>query len=60
MSKKEELAEVRAALKDAGRGGWRVDLEAISDVAAKCIEEQKNKFSVEKKDGSIEITENDS
>ena len=54
------MEDVRTALKEAGRGGWRVDLEAIEAVAAKCVAEQKKKFSVDGKGDSAEITQKDS
>ena len=50
----EHLDDVKDALKKAGRGGWRVDLKAVCDVANKTMEEQKKKFSasfVESKKG---------
>ena len=39
----DHLDGVKDALKKAGRGGWRVDLKAVCDVANKAIEEQKKK-----------------
>jgi len=53
------IEDMKDALKKAGRGGWRVDLKAISEAAAKSLEEQKKKFSVSTEDGSVEIVEND-
>jgi len=39
----DRLEDMKAALKKAGRGGWRVDLKAISEAASKSLEENKEK-----------------
>lgn len=54
MSEK-DVSEIREALKSAGRGGWRVELEKISKVAAECLEREKKKYSAKMNAGSVEI-----
>ena len=44
MSK--NIPEVSEALKKAGRGGWRVNFDAIFKVTDKFIAEQKKKYTV--------------
>ena len=41
----DHIESVKSALKAAGRGGWRVDLEAVCKAAQDAIKEQQNKFS---------------
>jgi beta-glucosidase/6-phospho-beta-glucosidase/beta-galactosidase len=58
MSQEEHIKDVKDALKKAGRGGWRVDLEAICDIATKSIEKHQKKFSVTTEGGAVEIVRN--